>query len=69
MDHLIHSKLPRFVILALIMILATGLQLQTAYGQVSISGNVSDENDIGLPGASVTVKGSPTGTITDGNGK
>ena len=68
MDNLIPFKLPRYFILTFILILVAGLQLQTAFGQVSISGKVSDENDIGLPGTSIAVKGTSEGTIADGNG-
>jgi len=68
MDNLIHFKLPRYFILTFILILVAGLQLQTAFGQVSISGKVSDENNAGLPGTSVAVKGTTAGAITDGNG-
>ncbi len=68
MDNMIHSRLPRFILLALIMILSTGLQLQTAFGQRSISGKVSDENDNGLLGTTVAIKGIAEGTITDGSG-
>ena len=36
--------------------------------QVTVKGKVVDENNIGLPGASVLVKGTTTGTITDADG-
>jgi TonB-dependent starch-binding outer membrane protein SusC len=39
-----------------------------AIGQNSISGNVSDKTGEGVPGASVLVKGTSVGTITDLNG-
>jgi TonB-dependent SusC/RagA subfamily outer membrane receptor len=50
------------------LILFAGLQIQSAYGQVGISGKVSDENNNGLPGASIAIKGTTEGAITDGNG-
>lgn len=39
-----------------------------AYAQSSVSGKVLDENGEGLPGASVVIKGTSSGTITDLNG-
>jgi TonB-linked SusC/RagA family outer membrane protein len=36
---------------------------------ISVSGQVLDENGSGLPGVSVVVKGTQRGTSTDGNGK
>jgi TonB-linked SusC/RagA family outer membrane protein len=68
MEQLIHFKIPRFLLLTFSMILLGGLQLQSAYGQVSISGKVSDENNRGLPGTSVSIRGTTGGTITDQNG-
>ncbi len=40
----------------------------TAFAQKSVSGKVSDAKGDGVPGASVTVKGTTTGTISDANG-
>jgi TonB-linked SusC/RagA family outer membrane protein len=68
MEQLIHFKIPRFLLLTFSMILLGGLQLQSAYGQVSISGKVSDESNRGLPGTSVSIRGTTGGTITDENG-
>ncbi len=68
MDNLIPFKLPRYFILIAIIILVAGLQAQTAYGQINISGKVSDENNAGLLGTSIAVKGTSAGTITDDNG-
>ena len=39
-----------------------------AFAQKSVSGKVSDAKGDGLPGASVTVKGTTNGTISDANG-
>lgn len=39
-----------------------------AYGQRAVTGKVSDGGGIGLPGVSVTVKGTTQGSVTDGNG-
>lgn len=39
-----------------------------AFGQSSVSGTVTDENDIPLPGATVVEKGSINGTTTDFDG-
>jgi TonB-dependent starch-binding outer membrane protein SusC len=68
MDNLIHFKLPRHFNLTCVLILVAGMQIQTAFGQVSISGKVSEENNRGLPGTSISVLGTTEGTITDGNG-
>lgn len=35
---------------------------------VTIKGKVSDKTGVGLPGASIVVKGTTTGTVTDANG-
>lgn len=40
-----------------------------AYGQHTINGTVSDQNNEGLAGASVQEKGTNTGTVTDSNGQ
>ena len=40
----------------------------SAYGQTRITGSVGDEKGEPLPGASITVKGSSVGTITDAQG-
>lgn len=68
MNNLIHFKLPRNIILTCFMFLVAGLQIHTAYGQVRISGKVSDENSEGLTGTTIAIKGASTGTITDENG-
>ncbi|UZR99309.1 SusC/RagA family TonB-linked outer membrane protein [Chondrinema litorale] len=39
-----------------------------AYGQVAVSGTVNDTEDMPLPGVSVIIKGSSTGTVTDIDG-
>jgi TonB-linked SusC/RagA family outer membrane protein len=38
------------------------------FGQILITGKVSDENNNGLPGANIAIKGTVEGAITDGNG-
>ena len=52
--------------LSIISILNTGEEL---LAERSVSGTVKDENDVPLIGASVMVKGTSTGTVTDLNGK
>ncbi|MBC6999052.1 SusC/RagA family TonB-linked outer membrane protein [Cytophaga sp. FL35] len=52
-------------ILTLVLIVFTIL---TAYSQSSIRGQVLDENNAPLPGASVVIKGSSTGVATDFDG-
>ncbi|MEI6143260.1 MAG: TonB-dependent receptor plug domain-containing protein [Mariniphaga sp.] len=51
--------------LVLLMVLTTGM----AFAQKSISGKVTDESGASVPGVSVVVKGTTTGTITDIDGK
>ena len=51
--------------LVLLMVLTTGMAL----AQKSISGKVTDESGASVPGVSVVVKGTTTGTITDIDGK
>jgi TonB-dependent starch-binding outer membrane protein SusC len=58
-------------ILPLRGILLSGLLLLStviAFAQKSVSGRVSDSKGDAIPGASVAVKGTKTGTITDANG-
>ena len=44
--------------------------IQPVFAQeISVSGTVTDENNVGIPGVSVFVKGTSTGTITDVDGK
>ncbi len=51
--------------LVLLMVLTTAM----AFAQKTISGKVTDENGASIPGVSVVVKGTTTGTITDIDGK
>jgi len=41
---------------------------QNAFGQINVTGKVTDASGVTLPGVSVSVKGSSTGTVTDNNG-
>ncbi|MDG1277309.1 MAG: TonB-dependent receptor [Algoriphagus sp.] len=45
------------------------LSSATAFAQKTVTGTVLDEYDVGLPGVSVLVKGTTTGTATDIDGK
>ncbi len=51
------------------MILFFTLQLSVFAQQTVISGQVLDENEVPLPGASVVVKGTTQGAVTDSEGK
>src|SRR6267154_3981123 len=54
---------------SLLPFLAAMMMSFCAFSQGSaLKGKVTDENDSGLPGASVTVKGTTSGTITDTDG-
>ncbi|QRR01934.1 SusC/RagA family TonB-linked outer membrane protein [Dyadobacter sandarakinus] len=56
----------KFLLLALSLLLSTWLSV---YGQTQISGKVTADDDVSvLPGASVQLKGSSTGTQTDAEG-
>ncbi len=56
------------ILLSLVLLLA--LMTGMAFGQQkSITGKVSDQSGALIPGASVIVKGTTTGTVTDNNGK
>ena len=52
---------------ALLMLLF--LSSAAAFAQKTVTGTVLDEYDVGLPGVSVLVKGTTTGTATDIDGK
>jgi TonB-linked SusC/RagA family outer membrane protein len=64
----IKFSLRLLVILTLTCCLGTMPQHAIAQGSKTITGKVSDENGAPLQGASVTVKGSSTGTITSASG-
>ncbi len=51
------------------MVLLMALTAGMAFAQKSISGKVTDESGASIPGASVVVKGTTIGTITDNDGK
>lgn len=51
-------------LLALLMLLSLA-----SYGQSALKGRVTDENDQGLPGVNVLIKGTTQGTVTDGTGE
>ena len=53
------------VILSVLLCLTMAFQ---GFSQVSISGKVSDDTGVGLPGVNVVVKGTMMGTLTDSNG-
>jgi len=55
----------RILSATLLFVLMTGM----AFAQKSISGKVTDESGSSVPGVSVVVKGTTTGTITDIDGK
>jgi TonB-linked SusC/RagA family outer membrane protein len=51
------------------IILVAGLQMQMTFGQILISGKVSDENNNGLIGATISIKGTAEGAITNSSGE
>ncbi|MDR0866812.1 MAG: TonB-dependent receptor [Candidatus Symbiothrix sp.] len=62
MKNIINSKLIKFLILFLFIPLGLAAQ------NVSVNGSVRDKSGETLPGATVTVKGTATGTVTDFDG-
>jgi TonB-linked SusC/RagA family outer membrane protein len=58
------KKIVRMVLMCLFVLIANGMMAQN-----SITGTVKDETGAPLPGASVVVKGTTQGVITDVNGK
>lgn len=54
----------RLLMTSLVLLFSLGL-----YAQRSLTGTVLDENDQGLPGVNVLIKGTQTGTITDVEGQ
>lgn len=59
-------KLPGFLLLVLFSLFALPANAQSVLP--SVSGKVADENGQALPGATVAVKGTSKGTVTNGNG-
>ncbi len=51
-----------------IMLFLDGAEKSSSQQQKTVSGKVSDSSGASLPGASVVIKGTPNGTITDTNG-
>lgn len=51
-------------LLAFVMLLSLA-----GYGQNTLKGRVTDENDQGLPGVNVLIKGTTQGSVTDANGE
>jgi Ca-activated chloride channel family protein len=45
------------------------LFFSTAFAQITVSGVITDDSGIALPGANVKIKGSSTGTVSDLDGK
>jgi len=57
----------------MMLLLASLLMLSYVHGQITVSGTVYDDSDLGggfpLPGANIIIKGTTTGTTTDLDGK
>src|SRR6478736_8209831 len=53
----------------LLFILLLGTALITHAQDQTVSGKITDESGAGLPGASILIKGTTRGTMTDGNGQ
>lgn len=56
-------------ILFSIILLTVNLTFITAQSVKTISGTIADETGAGIPGASIMIEGSTTGTVTDFDGK
>ncbi|WP_442796105.1 SusC/RagA family TonB-linked outer membrane protein [Pelobium manganitolerans] len=55
--------------LRLLLLIVIGLASSiTAYAQTTVKGKVTDDTGMGLPGVSIMLKGTTTGTQTDANG-
>ncbi|MCE1199750.1 MAG: carboxypeptidase-like regulatory domain-containing protein, partial [Marinilabiliales bacterium] len=59
----------KWVRMILTLVLLMGLTTGLAFAQKAISGKVTDESGAPIPGVSVVVKGTTTGTISDVDGK
>ncbi|MEO1012466.1 MAG: TonB-dependent receptor [Bacteroidota bacterium] len=42
--------------------------MQSSYAQQTVSGTITDENGVGVPGANIVVQGTTTGVVTDFDG-
>ena len=56
------KQIKLFITLSLLIVSYLG------FAQVTITGNVSDDNSLALPGATVVVEGTNTGVTTDFDG-
>lgn len=56
------------LLMLILFCLSISIHLATAQ-QMQVSGVVTDENQLGLPGANVVIKGTTVGTVTDIDGK
>ncbi|HNW53843.1 MAG TPA: carboxypeptidase-like regulatory domain-containing protein, partial [Bacteroidales bacterium] len=53
-----------------LLVFFLGISVASAFAQVKITGTVTDaSNQSTIPGVSISVKGTSTGTMTDINGK
>lgn len=62
---LLLNKLVPLVVLVLLM----GIPISDGFSQTRISGTVEDQSSVLLPGVSVLVVGTTTGTVTDIDGR
>ena len=51
-----------------LLILALQLMCVTAFGQYKLSGKITDEKNVALPGATVVLKGTFSGTLSNKEG-
>lgn len=56
------------LLMLILFCLSISIHLATAQ-QMQVSGVVTDENQLGLPGANIVIKGTTVGTVTDIDGK
>jgi len=64
-DQLTYRIIDRYVVISD----NAGMEQNTVQQTKSVSGKISDSSGLPLPGVSVVIKGTTTGTITDANGK
>ena len=67
--NLIFPHIGKWVKVFFFLILLTGVMTRTVFAQQkTITGKVSDQSGMVIPGASIIVKGTTTGTVTNNNG-
>ncbi|UJH90738.1 carboxypeptidase-like regulatory domain-containing protein [Antarcticibacterium sp. 1MA-6-2] len=68
MKKLLHAFLKKSLFLVPVFMCFLGTQQSFSQDQIEVTGNVTGEDDLPLPGVTVMVKGTTNGVVTDFDG-